>query len=74
MGAMSARASLLSTVRLPDLAEIRELMPDELFVPLSTLLSTFTAVQTASPIPQSALSTDDIHKFNEVLSRITVIC
>jgi hypothetical protein len=68
MDAISMRASLLSTFRLPDLVEIEELIPAELYVPLSHMLSSFTAVQNPSPIPQKVASTDDIRKYNDILS------
>jgi hypothetical protein len=65
--AMSAGSCLISTGRL-HLIEIRELLPDELFVPLSNLLLTLTTVQTPSPIPQNVISTDDIRKFDDIIS------
>jgi hypothetical protein len=68
MDAISMRASLLYSSRLPDPVEIKELIPAELYVPLSYILSSFTAVQNPSPIPQKVASTDDIRKYNDILS------
>jgi hypothetical protein len=68
MDAMSAGAAFLSIDRLPNPMEIKELIPDELFFPISHLFSTFTAVQTPSPIPQRVVSTDEVHRLNDILS------
>jgi len=68
MDAMSAGAAFLSIDGLPNPTEIKELIPDELFFPISHLFSTFTAVQTSSPIPQKVVSTDEVHRLNDILS------
>jgi hypothetical protein len=68
LDAMATRASHLSIHPAPDLVELKELMPDELYIPVSHLLSSFTAVETLSPVPQKVVSTDDMHKLNNVLS------
>lgn len=68
LDAMSTGASLLSPWGMPEIAEAKARLPSELSVPLANLLSAFTDFQASSPIPQKAVPTEDIQRFNEIIS------
>jgi hypothetical protein len=68
LDAMSVGASVLSTWGIPDIAEAEALLPSELSVPLSNLLAAVNDLRTPSPIPQKAIPTEDIQRFNEIMT------
>jgi hypothetical protein len=65
---MSLGSSLLLPSGIPDFAEAESLLPSELGVPVSTLLSSLTDVQTTGPVPQKVMSSENIHRFNEIIT------
>lgn len=68
LDAMSEGASVLSPWGIPDIAEAEALLPSELAIPLSNLLSSVSDLQTPSPIQQKALPTEDVRRFNKIIS------
>jgi hypothetical protein len=68
LDAMSEGASVLSPWGIPDMAEAEALLPSELAIPLSNLLSSVSNLQAPSPIQQKALPTEDVRRFNEIIS------
>ncbi|MBI4988864.1 MAG: hypothetical protein HZC23_08605 [Rhodocyclales bacterium] len=68
MDAMSVGACVLSPWGIPDIAEADALLPSELSVPLSNLLASVKDVQAPSPIPQKAIPTEDIQRFNDIMA------
>ena len=66
--AMSAGASLLSPWGIPDMAEAQARLPSELSVPLANLLSTIRDMQAPSPVPLKAIASEDVQRFNEIIS------
>lgn len=68
MDAMSVGACVLSPWGIPDIAKAEALLPSELSVPLSNLLAAVKDFQAPSPIPQKAVPTEDIHRFNDIMA------
>ncbi len=68
LDAMSTGASLLSPWGVPDMAEAEAQLPSELSVPLANLFSAFTDFQTSSPIPQKVVQSEDVQRFDEIIS------
>lgn len=68
MDAMSAGACVLSSSGIPDLGEADALLPSELSIPLHNLLAAINDFQTPSPVPQKAIPTEDIQRFNDILA------
>ena len=68
LDSMSLSSSLLLPSGIPDFSEAESQLPSELAQPISLLLSAIVDIQTPSPIPLKAVPTDDIHRFNDIMS------
>ncbi len=68
LDAMAYQASLLLPWGIPDISEVESQLPSELAVPISMLLSSIVDVQTQSPFLQKAITTNNVHRFNEIIS------
>lgn len=68
LDAMSVGACVLSPWGIPDMAAVEVQLPSELSVPLSNLLESINDVQTPSPIPQKALPTEAVQRFNDIMA------
>lgn len=65
-GASILHLSLRHSV--PTLEKAESLLLSELFVPLRNLFAAITCVEPSSPVPQKSISTDDIQRFNAIIS------
>jgi len=65
--AMETNSSLLLPGQLPDIEKATPLLPDELLIPISNLLSSITPHRTNSITPQKVVHTDDVHRLNEII-------
>jgi hypothetical protein len=68
LDAMSVGACVLSLWGIPDMAAAAAKLPSELSVPLSNLLASIIDVQVPSPIPQKALPTEALQRFNDIMA------
>lgn len=68
LDAMSVGASVLSPWGVPNIDEVEDLLPSELFIPLKTLIASISEVHAASPIPIKAIPTENVQRFNDLMS------
>jgi hypothetical protein len=68
LDAMSAGASLLAPDGIPDMAEIEMQLPDELSIPVRSLLSAISELPTSGLVFQRTVASEDVERFNEIIS------
>ena len=65
--AMDRKAAFLAVGGLPDPADIEQLVPPELFLPLRTLAAGFENTSVASTVPTIAVGRDSIERYQAIL-------
>lgn len=68
LNAMSTGSSILSIIGVPNIEDMKPLIPSKLYVPMNNLLSSITTFETEGLVPKKAIQTEDINRFNEILT------
>lgn len=68
LDSMAVGASLLLPLGIPDITKIEKQLPSELYIPLSNLLLSIEKLHTEGLVVQKTLNTDDIKRFNDIIS------
>lgn len=65
--AMATGTSLLTVNGIPDPVEYEDLLPSELSVPITALLSSFQEVSASSLVTQMQMDTENVNRFREII-------
>ena len=65
--AMEMNSSLVTTLSHPELAEIKEFLPDELFIPIKNLFEFFEHDSAVLPAPKMIIHREHVERYQEVI-------